>query len=76
VDHFSYFRIVRDPNFWYLKKFKFIENIKYEIWSLEFEKKRNWVGHFRILYKWVGQILVQMDYDRPKSHWNSSISGL
>jgi len=37
VDHFSNFRIVRDPNHFFdiLKKFKFIKNIKYEIWSLE-----------------------------------------
>jgi len=47
------------------QKFKFIKNIKYEIWSLE---KKNWVGQFRILCKWVGQFLVQMNYNRPKSH--------
>ena len=35
VDHFSNFRIVRDPNYGCRQKFKFIKNIKYEIWSLE-----------------------------------------
>ena len=50
VDHFSNFRIVRDPNHFFdiLKKFKFIKNIKYEIcslekklevWNLKFNKK-------------------------------------
>ena len=58
-------------NWYFEKNSKFIKNVKFGVW-----KKENWVGQFRISYKWVGQFLVQMIFNRPKRHWNSSISGL